>query len=304
MGEFDDFVKSVRAQQEEARHWVHGAQMNPNLTSGMEGHIAELRRNHDQFAALKAREPVTHDHDHDHEELTELEDLVHNLQERCHALESDLQRANGAQLARNNRRQNRLHRNRFVIQGELTSERNISREMHYCSSGVLLEKVRAHNGRREFRIVHINLDDSLLRWSKSWTSLSRRLSKFDLRDAIKLDYGIAARSYILFADDVLPWLCFSVYSTRRSFDFICPDEDTARCFVLTLSRICHGVVGAIQTADKFKSAKGWCKVQYRCMKEGKTLGRAMLEALRRGPGPSFQTSTPAPRHTRVLAALR
>merc|ERR1712113_1059775 len=107
--------------------------------------------------------------------------------------------------------------------------------------------------------------EMLMKWSKTPGQLTRSFTRLDLYDVIRLEYGCMSRPCMLH-EDALPWLCFSLYTTKRSYDFICPDENTVRAYVLVLSRLCNWASGSIQTRGKFECAKGWCKVESMCAK--------------------------------------
>merc|ERR1719198_494527 len=104
-------------------------------------------------------------------------------------------------------------------------------------------------------------------------------SGVDLYEVIRIEYSHMTRACVIYPD-VEPWLTFSVYTSRRSYDFICPDERTVRAFVLTLSRLCPWAPGRVPTRSRFVALKGWCKVQEHCIKEKKSLVQLLLEAVR------------------------
>merc|ERR1711865_1151605 len=64
-----------------------------------------------------------------------------------------------------------------------------------------------------------------------------RWSVLELHDVVRIDYGIMNRACILANED--PWRCFSLVTLKRSFDFICPDEECVQCWVLAISRLAH-----------------------------------------------------------------
>merc|ERR1711974_539513 len=92
--------------------------------------------------------------------------------------------------------------------------------------------------------------------------------------------GSMARASVIHkgASDEPPWQCFTLYTIKCPYDFICPSEETARCFVLSISRMCHWAAGAMPTRHAFETAKAWCKLQERGYRERKTLRRLFLDA--------------------------
>eukprot|EP00747_Dinoflagellata_sp_TGD_P031934 gnl/TRDRNA2_/TRDRNA2_135631_c0_seq1.p1 gnl/TRDRNA2_/TRDRNA2_135631_c0~~gnl/TRDRNA2_/TRDRNA2_135631_c0_seq1.p1 ORF type:complete len:805 (+),score=188.61 gnl/TRDRNA2_/TRDRNA2_135631_c0_seq1:296-2416(+) len=156
-------------------------------------------------------------------------------------------------------------------------ELNIAKEMSVILKGVMIDKVHFRSGNREKRFVAVSDHDMKLRWGKEPGHFSSG-SCLDLFTVISITYGNMTRASVLHVDSQ-PWLCFSIYTTHRSFDFICPNEDTVRCFVLGISRLCDWAQGAIQTRKKFLAAKGWCKVASSCNYQKKKLTSAIMDVL-------------------------
>mmetsp|Transcript_48463 Transcript_48463/g.113424 ORF Transcript_48463/g.113424 Transcript_48463/m.113424 type:complete len:774 (-) Transcript_48463:129-2450(-) len=156
-------------------------------------------------------------------------------------------------------------------------EHNIAREMKLASTGTDLFKVHDGSGqKKEARFVVISDGEMLMKWSKTPGRLSSSCTNLDLYSVIRLDYGSMSRPAIL--HDEQPWLCFSLYSTKRSYDFICPNEAVTRAYVLTLSRLCNWASGAVQTRSRFEYLKGWCKIEESCYKKKTSLSAALIRA--------------------------
>jgi len=103
-------------------------------------------------------------------------------------------------------------------------------------------------------------------------------STLNLHDVISIDYGIMSRACILSQED--PWRCFTLNTVQRTYDFVCPDEECARCFVLSLSRFAPWARGAIKSRAAFLARRGWCKVESKCQQEEITLTHLLLKELR------------------------
>jgi len=156
-------------------------------------------------------------------------------------------------------------------------QQNITKEMKLCRDGRDLWKV--HEGssqKKETRFVQINDWEMLMKWSKTPGKMTSTCTSLDLYSVIRLDYGPMSRPSVL--HDGEPWLCFSLYSTKRSYDFICPNEEVVRAFVLTISRLCNWASGVIPTRQKFESLKGWCKIEEQCYKNKTSLPVALIKA--------------------------
>eukprot|EP00930_Biecheleria_cincta_P028952 TRINITY_DN20150_c0_g1_i1.p1 TRINITY_DN20150_c0_g1~~TRINITY_DN20150_c0_g1_i1.p1 ORF type:complete len:491 (-),score=116.34 TRINITY_DN20150_c0_g1_i1:46-1518(-) len=197
-------------------------------------------------------------------------------------------------------------------------ERNIAKEWRVAMEGRILQKRSEKHGKNEVRLCQVH--DKELRWGHAPGPLGSSAKKLMLEEVVRIDYGlmsVAARedgeaqatktagaftnvgqSAVSLASvgksalfnaaanvglmQALPWLCFSLLTLERSYDFICPDEHAARCFVVVISRICEGVaVGGVRGRQQFESLKGWCKLKTWCKQEGTSVPKALLEAVRR-----------------------
>jgi len=164
----------------------------------------------------------------------------------------------------------------------LHSEKNLSHEVSRAEKGAVLEKVCFRSRKRQRRFVRI--DGTSLVWGKDLRG-TRSSSRLNLEDVIRIDYGRSARACALHPE--LPtWLCFSLYTARRSFDFCgLPggelDEDTVRCFVLGISCICRSTCGTVPTRGRFAVQKVLCKLDAHCVHSGLSRGQLFLRAIER-----------------------
>lgn len=191
----------------------------------------------------------------------------------------ELYRYDQRQMAKNSKRLHRLARDLALARLERALERNIARDMFELHQGAVLDKVHDRNCKREPRFVLVSAEEMQLRWSKDLKH-GRSFSTLDLYEVIHLHYGSMNRACVLHGD-VPPWLCFSLYTARRSFDFCCPDEHTAQHFVLGLSRLCDWASGTVATRRRFMAIKGWCKLESCCFRQQTSLGQLFHVALLR-----------------------
>ena len=80
-----------------------------------------------------------------------------------------------------------------------------------------------------------------------------------------------------------PWLCFSIYTHERSYDFIVPDghddEYTAQIFILALSALCRNATGALTSRRKYIVKRALMKIDESCKWKGTTRGQLLWAAL-------------------------
>lgn len=183
-----------------------------------------------------------------------------------------------AQREKNLRRQlriaNRLN-DEVVMQRAL--DMNIADEMKKAITGFVLEKVDQRRARNQTRLVLVDDENKLLRWGAPPGPLSNNCTHLNLQHVIRIEYGRGSRAWALY-QNVPMWLCFSLYTTDRSFDFICPDDESVQCMLLSISRICKNAVGRIARRGQFLALKGWIKLQSSCAKNGYTLAEGLAGA--------------------------
>jgi len=137
------------------------------------------------------------------------------------------------------------------------------------------EKIRARNLQK---LKESNQKSGFLSWGRT------SVSTLDLHEVIHIDYGIMSRACVLCQRSERerdhPWLFFSIATSKRSFDFVCSNEESVRCWVLSLSRLCPLATGAIRTRAEFLVKTGWCKVAWYCYEHTMTFAQAFLEAMK------------------------
>eukprot|EP00929_Paragymnodinium_shiwhaense_P050870 TRINITY_DN25616_c0_g2_i3.p1 TRINITY_DN25616_c0_g2~~TRINITY_DN25616_c0_g2_i3.p1 ORF type:complete len:570 (-),score=111.22 TRINITY_DN25616_c0_g2_i3:705-2414(-) len=176
---------------------------------------------------------------------------------------------------------------------------NVAREMRTAEEGRVLEKVTEKHGRSETRFVTASFTSggssssrAELRWGHAPGPLNPKHCKvLDLSTVLRIDYGRVRSRCTELYPAAPPWLCFSLETTERSYDFICPDEDVVQCYVLALTRLCGAAVrGGAQSRSQFKAMKGWCKVEAYCLARHMSLAQGLLRAVRKVVAPE-ETAT-------------
>ncbi|CAE7853503.1 unnamed protein product [Symbiodinium necroappetens] len=158
-------------------------------------------------------------------------------------------------------------------------KRNIAREMRDAEQGFVINKVTEKHGKTEVRRVAVCPQMLVLKWCHAHEAFGSTSKWLDLRTVKKVEYGPKARASKLFPE-VSPWLCFSLVTADRSYDFITSNDSSARCFVLSISRLCEGFAeGIFKTRGEFESAKGWHKLKTGTQRRGLTLSQVFTEAL-------------------------
>lgn len=130
-------------------------------------------------------------------------------------------------------------------------KRNIAREMRDAEQGFVINKVTEKHGKTEVRRVAVCPHMLVLKWCHAHEAFGSTSKWLDLRTVKKVEYGPKARASKLFPE-VSPWLCFSLVTADRSYDFITSNDSSARCFVLSISRLCEGFAeGIFKTRGEF-----------------------------------------------------
>mmetsp|Transcript_40769 Transcript_40769/g.97881 ORF Transcript_40769/g.97881 Transcript_40769/m.97881 type:complete len:644 (+) Transcript_40769:7-1938(+) len=155
---------------------------------------------------------------------------------------------------------------------------NFVPELQAAQQGAVLWKT-SHGGanKRMQRFVMVSRE-LYMKWGPN-TDRNRTRKLLDLQEVIRIEYGHTARACVLDAN-LQPWLCFTLYNAKRSFDFDCDDERTCRNFVLSLSRLCHWAEGAFQSRPQFEIRKALIKLDEKCIREQTTRGRLLMDAIR------------------------
>mmetsp|Transcript_13252 Transcript_13252/g.36379 ORF Transcript_13252/g.36379 Transcript_13252/m.36379 type:complete len:452 (-) Transcript_13252:35-1390(-) len=204
-------------------------------------------------------------------------------------------------LTRRERWQRLLRRSTAQVRLDSRLAVNVARELHAAREGRKLEKVNERHGVLEVRHVSVCCEEMLLKWYHNeqqqglgaWAagaaggiisgatggliSTGSQLKTLDLQSVTRLQYGHETALQTRFPE-VSPWLCFTLVTAERSYEFVCPDEHATKCFVLALSRACPSADGAIPTKREFVLKKAWCKINEACARKGKSFAALVVEA--------------------------
>eukprot|EP00929_Paragymnodinium_shiwhaense_P069754 TRINITY_DN35194_c0_g1_i1.p1 TRINITY_DN35194_c0_g1~~TRINITY_DN35194_c0_g1_i1.p1 ORF type:complete len:356 (-),score=56.26 TRINITY_DN35194_c0_g1_i1:26-1093(-) len=158
-------------------------------------------------------------------------------------------------------------------------------EFKMVRKGRRLSKVLAKDKTVEDRFVRVDLESCMLVWGNEGLrgAFLDTTKKLDLADVLHIDYGWTGRCrYVsgLFPD-AHPWLCLSLTTADRSFDFVCPDEYTVQAYMLALSRLCGNASGCATSRGQICARAGWCKVLHGCAQKKIALPAALLKGVRK-----------------------
>lgn len=104
---------------------------------------------------------------------------------------------------------------------EACLHRDIAWEMQVARTGVSLEKVQDHHQlKRETRTLVLCPDEMHLKWHKP---SSKKPTILNLSDVIRIEFSHMNRISATHRN-IWPWLCFSLYTVHRSYDFCCPEH--------------------------------------------------------------------------------
>jgi hypothetical protein len=148
----------------------------------------------------------------------------------------------------------------------------------------VLKKINAAGKKKELRRVVVSDEKMQLQWGKP--NAKKMQSYVNLSEVGLIGYGFASRAcWGRFQGEHLPWLCFSLYTAERSYDFVCTSEGQTQMFVVALSRLCSRLCGwplpgSFANAGQFHLASGWCKIMERCRGQRRTLCAVVLNAAR------------------------
>lgn len=124
-----------------------------------------------------------------------------------------------------------------------------------------------------------------------------------MNEMLHFQWGKTSRSYVVGIRKVhsvlKPWLCFSLYSKDRTYDFIVPegpDEDRVlQIMVLAFSALMkHKCSGLLHSRGKFIVKRALMKIDEQCKWKGVTRGALIKEALLKTASESGPSGPGAP----------
>jgi len=267
-------------------------------------HLSTARRGHEskEWELRQARDLAEDYEGQVHQLLNENRNSAEHLRLKSQLEhereESDIQKSEREQEEAQKRMKDAAMRHRSLYNP------NIAKAMHTAFEGVVVQKVSGVDpknpvpmtvpslGYRMLKVIAVREKEGVTQFYLTWSktppykeaSFSDK-SRCDLSRVLIVGYGWSARAPTLLPQEktVIAERCFSVYTPRRSFDFVCQSEEHAAAFVLSLSRLCQRVQGwpvqgSIPSFAKFTAAKGWVKVQTKCRGKRSTMAKHFLEA--------------------------
>lgn len=221
--EFAQFVATVKQEQVEAQN--------------------ELEHAKKLFVSLNVGEYVSrHNHDSalsDLQKEFERSETLHAAREEelCKIVAANEQRV---QQSHEKNRRPTHGRVRTLGQSILNScLHQMLHEMKIAQQGVELEKITRGHHYRQMALVVRTPEELTLKWSRpaqlrtvalfpkemalKWRKVPSKdwSTTLHLRDIIQIEYGCTFNASFS-SNKIKPWLCFSLYTTHRSYDFFCP----------------------------------------------------------------------------------
>ena len=87
-----------------------------------------------------------------------------------------------------------------------------------------IEKI-GDDDRKQLKFITVVPDQMIMQYKKSFPR--RGNTTIDLTEVIRLEFGTASRAYVIGSRKIhqglAPWLCFSLYTPTKSYDFMVPE---------------------------------------------------------------------------------
>jgi len=158
-------------------------------------------------------------------------------------------------------------------------DRNVAHEMRDAQQGFVIQKVTEKHAKIEVRRVAVCPHTRILKWCHANESFGPACKTLDLQTVQRLKTGPASRAAKTIPEAV-PWHCFQLITAERSYDFIASNETSARCFVLSISRLCEGTAeGTFRTRHDYEMKKGWSRLKLGCKRRGTSIPQEFLAAV-------------------------
>lgn len=195
------------------------------------------------------------------------------------AAAAQLERFTRPQRARCERLRQRLEEKNTLRGGAKRAlSKKFAVELAQATKGNVVDKIDQRKGGKQVRLMVIDVEEGLLRWGAPPGPLAHNCTCLSLDQVLRLEYGRGSRAWALYPNE-MQWLCFSLYTTDRSFDYICKDDKAVQSFMVSISLCFPRIVGAFSSRSHFISFRGWVKVQDTCMKKNMTPANGLLQAL-------------------------
>lgn len=302
---YDALAKAIRKHQlshaQDVQVAMELAESQHQFLDNLRQHLAQARSKNEMkdWDLKNSRDTLEHFESETHKLLHENANAAESL--RNHNFE-----ARKRDVDENSRQQQlaRITREKQVsrhLRHRMRNNPNISQAMAAALEGRQVQKVSGvdpknprpmSKPRLGYRMLKVVINDDKkgvpfmqLAWAKPPYTTFVQKSTCDLSRVVVLGYGYSARAPMLLPEaEARVERCVSVYTPRRSFDFVFETEADAEVFLLVISRLSYRiqgwpVSGHIPTHAKFQSAKGWCKVQRRCRDKQSTMLKSTLESV-------------------------
>ncbi|CAD7961036.1 unnamed protein product [Amoebophrya sp. A120] len=169
---------------------------------------------------------------------------------------------------------------------------NFAKYVKQAMKGILLEKIAEKESKRTLT-VFVDANNNTLMYKRS--GITGGTMTVNLAEVIHFEWGFSSRAYVVASKKLFklpakgekpglkPWLCFSMYTKNRSFDFVVPDsskaEEDLQCILLALSALCKVASGTMQTRGQFLIKKAMMKMDDQCKWRGLTRAALVYKAL-------------------------
>jgi len=187
---------------------------------------------------------------------------------------------------------------------------NFAKEVTLGKLGVTMEKIgsaKAKDETKSTKVVTIDVSTGTMSYKKSSGMFGGGTTSVALTDVIHFEWGLSSRAYVVASKKGLykpgslkPWLCISIYTKDRSFDFIVVDdkaqtgEEALRTVVLSLSAACVNCSGMMKTRGQFILKKAMMKIDDQCRWKNVTRGALVYAALEKTAADDGMPMPPRP----------
>ena len=114
---------------------------------------------------------------------------------------------------------------------------------------------------------------------------ARLTSRVRLGDVVKVDYGPRSVTFLSRAADAqrhLPWLCFSLSTNKRSYDFVCGSAEETLLWVLGLQHLCLPA-DARRSKGRLLFCRAAMRVRHAATQQNKSVEAALADCFRAQP---------------------
>ncbi|CAD7970091.1 unnamed protein product [Amoebophrya sp. A25] len=168
---------------------------------------------------------------------------------------------------------------------------NFAREVKTAANdGIVIDKISEKDGKQPGKTVFIDVSKAVLKYRRGFPRGG--FTEVNLKEVMHMEWGEQSRAYAVGSKGnkmykmLKPWLCFSLYTKERSWDFVVPDNDKSEpvlqtcLFALAAVFLGQNVGGnMIKTRGQFVWRKAMMKVDESSKLRGLTRQALVQEAL-------------------------